>query len=136
MYSPLTIWMNENPVDFLFVSNLTLSLFNFPSSVSILAFSLDGTRLWGAYDNVVFHRLPIFRLPLTFRLKLRRIPRTSDSMHPCYFSRVKIGRNHIWHTRRKIVHGKDSNELYISVEFKFKRKQICQMHIGWNEGCE
>ena len=27
------------------------------------------------------------------------------------------------HVRTKFVHAKDSNELYVSVEFKFKRKK-------------
>jgi hypothetical protein len=38
------------------------------------------------YDNVVLHRLPIFRLPFTYWMTLRRLPRTSDQIHPGYTS--------------------------------------------------
>jgi len=95
----LTFWSKEYLINFLW-DNLTLRgchlcfyydlswwppFVNFISvliTMFCLCLGISEVGLWTIYDNLVLHRLPIFRLPLTHRLILKRILRTWPK-NPC-----------------------------------------------------
>lgn len=70
----------------IFISIGTMSwlsrFFKFASTFPItrLTFCLSEACLQVKYNNVVLHRLQIFRIPFTYQLTLRRIPKISNQM--------------------------------------------------------
>ena len=71
----------------------------------MVAIFVSENCLFIEYDNAVLPHLPIFRLPFSLRMILRRIPRTSDQMHKCYTSGINNDR-------------KDHFRLYMTCEKK------------------
>ena len=121
LYSPMTIWMHEYALDYLY-GDLTLyshhlslpGFVKFVSTFSITTFCLSEVCLWIEYDNVVLHRLPIFRFHLPTKLLT-----ITDKMHPAYTSSINSGRK---------VYLKSSH-VNKTCTFRWFKWRICQSGI-------
>lgn len=133
--SSFTIWMNEYSLDFvcgdlhymaaIFVDNgmlCSLPRFDkFASTSYITTSCLSGVCFWIEYDNVVLHRLTIFRWTIIYLL-------TSEDIQPnapmYYFRHEQLLRSpccFFCDMRISTYIQSESNEVYVTVEFKLQK---------------